>query len=130
MDNSKTNTSANAQIDEKELEIAQEEAKEEGRDTFVHKFKKPFEYNGKKYEHFEFDFNSLTGGDSLAVEEEIQREGKGVVVVGAFNSEYLIRIAARACLEPISYDAFKYMSLFDYNKIRDRTRNFLLRSEQ
>ena len=117
-------------IDEEELEIAQEEAKEEGRDTFVHKFKKPFEYNGKKYEQFEFDFNSLTGGDSLAVEEEIQREGKGVVVVGAFNSEYLIRIAARACLEPISYDAFKYMSLYDYNKIRDRTRNFLLRSEQ
>jgi len=128
MDNLNPNT-ANAPIDEKELQIAEEEAKV-SKDTFVHKFKKPFEYNGKSYEQFEFDFSSLTGGDSLAVEEELQREGKGVVVVAAFNSEYLIRIAARACLEPISYDAFKYMSLFDYNRIRDRARSFLLRSEQ
>lgn len=129
MANPNVNTPANAPIDEKELEIAQEEAKQ-GKDTFVHKFKKPFEYNGHKYEQFEFDFSSLTGGDSLAVEEELQREGKGVVVVAAFNSEYLIRIAARACTEPISYDAFKFMSLFDYNRIRDRARSFLLRSEQ
>lgn len=124
----KTNSAA-APIDEKELAIAEEEAKK-STDTFVHKFKKPFEYNGKEYEQFEFDFSSLTGGDSLAVEEELQKEGKGVVVVAAFNSEYLIRIAARACLQPISYDAFKYMSLFDYNRIRDRARSFLLRSEQ
>lgn len=124
----KTNT-ANDLIDEKELAIAEEEAKG-SKDNFVHKFGKPFEYNGKKYDQFEFDFQSLTGGDSLAVEEELQREGKGIVVVAAFNSEYLIRIAARACLQPISYDAFKYMSLYDYNKIRDRVRSFLLRSEQ
>jgi hypothetical protein len=124
-----TNTTEAQAIDEKELEIAKEEAKE-GKDTFVHMFKKPFEYNGQKYEQLEFDFGSLTGGDSLAVEDELQREGKGVVVVAAFNSHYLIRIAARACVQPISYDAFKYMTLYDYNKIRDRARSFLLRSEQ
>jgi len=124
----KTNT-ANALIDEKELAIAEEEAKR-SKDTYVHKFARPFEYNGKKYEQFDFDFGSLTGGDSLAVEDEMQREGKGVAIVAAFNSDYLIRIAARACLQPISYDAFKYMSLFDYNKIKDRARSFLLQSEQ
>lgn len=120
----------NEQLDEKEVEIAQEEAKKEEDSGFNYKLKKPVQYNGKEYMELYFDFNSLTGGDALDVEDEMQRQGKGTVVVAAFNSEYLIRISARACREKVGADIFRYMSLFDYNRIRDRARNFLLRAEQ
>lgn len=119
-----------AEINEKELNVAQEDAQTDTDDTFVHKLRKPIEYNGTRYTWLEFDFDSLTGADSLEVEEEIQRTGKGTVIVAAFNSEYMIRIAARACKQPIGSDAFKRMGLNDYNRIRDRVRGFLLRSEQ
>ncbi len=118
------------QLDEKEVAIAQEEAKKDEQTGFAYKLRKPVEYNGKKYTELHFDFDSLTGGDALDVEDEMQRQGKGTVVVAAFNSEYLIRISARACRETVGADIFRYMSMFDYNRIRDRARNFLLRAEQ
>ena len=117
-------------FDDKELEQAEAEAAQEEVVDYVHKFKKPLMYNGVEYAELHFNFDDLTGADSLEVEKEMQRTGQGVVIAGAFNSEYMIRIAARACQEPIGADAFKTMRLFDYNKIKDRVRNFLLRSEQ
>lgn len=117
-------------IDEKELKVAEEEAQKLTDSTFSFKLRKPLNYLGKTYEEFHFDFDSLTGADALDVEEEMQKEGLPVVVVAAFNSEYLIRIAAKACSEPIGSDAFRYCSLYDFNKIKDRMRGFLLASEQ
>ena len=123
-------TNENKAFDEKELEQAEAEAAKDEIVDYVHKFKKPLMYNGVAYEELHFNFDDLTGADSLEVEKEMQRTGQGVVIAGAFNSEYMIRIAARACQEPIGADAFKVMRLFDYNKIRDKVRSFLLRSEQ
>ena len=117
-------------FDEEELEQAEAEAAQDNVADYVHTFKKPLEYNGVKYSELHFNFDDLTGADSLEVEKEMQRTGQGVVIAGAFNSEYMIRLAARACAEPIGADAFKAMRLFDYNKIKDKVRNFLLRSEQ
>lgn len=116
-------------VDEKELNAAKEEAKQDKPGAFNYKLKKPINYNSKEYTELNFDFSILTGKDSLEVEAELIAQGKGAVVVAALNTEYIIRIAARACAEPIGSDAFLTMSLFDFNKIKDKTRNFLLRSE-
>jgi hypothetical protein len=58
----------------------------------------------------------------------MQAMGKALVVP-TFSGEYLIRMAAKACTEPIGADAFEIMSIADYNKIRSAARSFLLRSE-
>lgn len=116
-------------VDEEELNAAKEEAKKDNPGAFTYAMKKPLNYNGKEYKELTFDFSILTGKDSLDVENELMAQGKGAVVVAALNTEYIIRIAARACMEPIGSDAFLTMSLFDFNKIKDKTRNFLLRSE-
>ena len=75
----------------------------------------------------DFDFNKLTGQDSLSIENELQALGKPVIVA-EMSGEYLIRMAARACSVKISADDLAAMPLGDYNKIRSRARSFLLRS--
>ena len=113
---------------EEELNQAKAASKK-AENLFTLKFKKPFTYESVEYDELQFDFESLTGKDSLEVEAELARRGTQVAVP-AFSGEYIIRIAARACTAPIGYDAMLMMSLRDYNKIRSRARNFLMASEQ
>lgn len=100
--------------------------------TYVHKFKKPFTClvgkDQRTFEELTFDFDKLTGRDSLAIENELQALGKPVIVA-EMSGEYLIRMAARACSEKVSADDLMSMPLSDYNKIRSRARSFLLRLE-
>ena len=116
--------------EKKEQEVIQdktaEEKAEEGKS--IYKFKKPMEYNGRTYETLTYDLDGLTGQDSMDVEEELVRLRKGVVIEGSLNTDYIIRIFCKACAEPIGADAFKRMSLTDYNRIKTLTRNFLLAS--
>lgn len=114
-------------INEEELKQAEEEAKN-AKGMFVLRFKKPISYNGKEYSELAFDFEALTGRDSLDVEKELTRSGTQIVVP-AFNGEYLVRIAARACTTRVGYDVVYNMSIIDYNKLRSAVRNFLMRSE-
>ena len=114
-------------INEEEFEIAENEANKSAL-IYIHKFRKPFEYNGKTYNELIFEWDKLTGRDGLAIENEMQQLGKAVIVP-TFSGEYLIRMAAKACTIPIGADAFENMSLSDYNKIRSAARSFLLNSE-
>lgn len=114
-------------VDEDEFSIAEQEAVESGL-SYTHTFKKPFEYQGKTYTSLTFNWDDLTGRDGLAIENEMQSMGKAVIVP-TFSGEYLIRLAAKACTEPIGSDAFEYMRIGDYNKIRAAARSFLLKSE-
>jgi len=114
-------------IDEEEFAVAEKEAAE-SEFVYIHKFRKPFEYQGKTYNELTFDWDKLTGKDGLAIENEMQAIGK-VVIVPQFSGEYLIRFAAKACAESIGSDAFEYMKIADYNKIRSAARSFLLKSE-
>jgi len=109
---------------EKEEELALE-----SEDFYKHEFRKPFVYEGKSYETLSFDFGGMTGRAGLEIEDELMTIGK-TAIVPAFNGEYLIRFAAKACSEPIGEDAFKLMSYGDYNKITRQARNFILRSER
>ena len=115
------------EVDAEELAIAKQEAKDSNA-IYTHKFRTPFLYNGKSYEELRFDWDSLTGRDSLSVEAELQALGIAVVVP-AFSGPYMMRIAAKACTEMIGADAFEMMRLSDYNRIRSAVRSFILASE-
>lgn len=122
-----SNETMNPIIDDEEFAAAQKAA-EKSDYIYTHKFKKPFEYQGKTYNELTFDWGKLTGKDGLAIENELQQLGKPVIVP-QFSGEYLVRLAARACTVPIGSDAFETMKLADYNKIRSAARSFLLKSE-
>lgn len=92
------------------------------------KLKNPITYNGEEYTELTFDFDALTGADSLAIEDELMSLGKSAIVP-ALSSEYLIRFAAKACKEPIGSDIFLSMSVRDYQRVRNAAKNFLLNLE-
>ena len=94
---------------------------------FTHKFTKPFTYEGRTYEELTFDLEQLTGRDSKLIENELRATGH-IVLVPAFDSDYLIRVCARACTEKIGWDALEAMPISDYNTIKNKARNFITRS--
>lgn len=109
------------------MAVAEAEA-EASKDIYVHNFATPFSYDGETYDTLTFNWGSLTGRDGLAIENELQSQGKPVIIP-TLSGEYLIRMACRACDKPIGSDAFEVMRLSDYNKIRSSARSFLLKSE-
>lgn len=123
-------------ISEEELSAAQSEAETENKEMSADNgkrimiLKKPIEKMGTVYRELHFDFDKLTGKDSLEVEEEIETITKLTVVAPALNLEYLIRISARACDEPIGRDDIVNMNLSDFNHVRNIARNFMLRSDR
>ena len=123
-------------IDEEELTAAQEEAEKDDAQKTVDTgkriviLKRPIERIGTVYKELHFDFEKLTGKDSLEVEDEIEKTTHLTVVAPALNLEYLIRISARACDEPIGRDDILNMGLSDFNHIRNMARNFMLRSDR
>lgn len=116
-------------FDQKEYDEAVAQAKADNASVYTHVFKKPFVYDGKEYSKLHFDFDKLTGADSLNVEDELSAQGI-MVMVPTFSGQFLIRIAARACQEKIGVDGFLRMRIADMNRIRTKTRNFMLDSEQ
>lgn len=92
--------------------------------VYTHKFSRPFDYEGRTITELSFDFDSLTGRDSLAVEAELRASGLPVVLK-SFDGGYLVRMCARACTdEGISHDVFDVMPVKDYNKITGVSRRF------
>lgn len=113
-------------------------AEEGNTSAYVHKLKKPFTFEGCTIEELSFDFDRLTGNDSLAIEDELQAMNKPVIVP-TFSGQYLIRMAARACTTTlttpdgksrrIGVDVIQALPIVDYNRIRSKARTFLLASE-
>ena len=127
-------------VNEAEFAAAETAAKAEEGNTsaYVHKLKKPFTFEGCTIEELSFDFDRLTGNDSLAIEDELQAMNKPVIVP-TFSGQYLIRMAARACtttlttpdgkIRRIGVDVIQALPISDYNRIRSKARTFLLASE-
>lgn len=127
-------------VNEAEFAAAETAAKDEEGNTsaYVHKLKKPFTFEGCTIEELSFDFDRLTGNDSLAIEDELQSMNKPVIVP-TFSGQYLIRMAARACTTTlttpdgrarrIGADVIQALPIGDYNRIRSKARTFLLTSE-
>ena len=61
---------------------------------------------------------------------EIEKTTGLTVVAPALNLQYLIKISARACDEPIGSDDIFHMNLSDFNHVRNMARNFMLRSDR
>lgn len=125
---SEKNAKVETKINAEEFAVAEKEAAN-SMEVYTHTFAKPFEYEGKKHTELTFDWGSLTGEDSLAIENEMSALGKPLIAP-EFSGEYLIRMAARACTTKIGSDVMSAMPLADYNKIRNKARSFLLRSGQ
>ena len=102
--------------------------------TYTHTFKRPFSYNGNTFDSMTFDFDALTGNDSLAIENEMLAHGK-TLVLPAYTGEYLTGMAARACTERsadgkriVGTDTIRALPLGDFQAICGRARTFLLRA--
>lgn len=114
-------------IEAEELEHAEEAAKT-AEDLYKLKLRKTLTYDGVEYSELEFDFDGLTGADSLAIEQEINRAGLQLAVP-AFSGEFIVRMCARACTSPLGKDAWKLLSMRDWHRLRAKARNFMLASE-
>ncbi len=91
--------------------------------TYVHTFKKPFEYEGKKYKTLTFYFERLTGRDVLAIEHEMQENGE-FALDPILSRTFQCKMAAKA--GRIGSDALEAMSLRDFNKIAGAAKSFLM----
>lgn len=99
--------------------------KQKEQELYKLEIKKPVEYDGVTYTSLEFDFDALTGDDALNIDEELASLGKSAPVA-AFSTEYLIRMAARACTSPIGADFFRKLSIVQFEQIKNKARSFLL----
>ena len=90
---------------------------------YTHKFAKPTEIMGKKYESLTFYFEELTGDDVENVELELQQ--RNIVVLSAeVSSAFQSAIAAKAA--HMASDEIRRLPLRDYMKIKNAARNFLV----
>ena len=121
------------EINEQELEIAEQAAKKEDANCYTFAFSTPFEFEGESYDKLSFDFGALTAADSLAIEAELTAIGTPAIVP-EFSGDYLIRMAMRACTDrtsknlKIGIDTFMALPMAAYVKIRGKARSFLLRA--
>lgn len=117
-------------IDAKEFDeavAAAKEAAQGGLGQLTVEIREPLVYEGKTYTELHFDFDKLTGADSLAIEAELITLRKATISP-EFSGEFLVRMAARACTEKVNLKVLQGLPIGTFNKIRDRARSFLLLS--
>lgn len=74
-----------------------EELREEAR-SYTHEFARPFTYNGNTVEKLTFQWDRLTGRDSISIDRELSASTGGQGVPN-FGREHMALIAIRACLD-------------------------------
>lgn len=116
-----TNPNETPNMDEINAAVAEDAA---STTQFILHLSKPVMHDGEELTELSFDFDKLTGKDSLAVESELDRLGI-TLIVPAFNGQYLSRLAVRACTKKIGVDVLQRISIRDYSRIRTETRGFL-----
>lgn len=93
------------------------------RNTYVHTFKEPFEYEDKTYKELVFEFGKLKGKDIIAIQNEILARG-GVTTSPELDAEFQSKFAAKAA--GIGSDVIENLPAKDFLRITSRARNFLL----
>ena len=104
---------------------AEKDANTSAADTYIHTFKKPFEYEGKKYTSINFYFGKLTGSAMLSIESEMQAKNE-YAIDPLLSRNFLSKMASKA--GNIPSDVLEAMPLKDFNKITNAARNFLIDS--
>ena len=86
---------------------------------------KPFEFEvvGKKVRHtvLEIPLEEMTGSDMIAVENQLQGEGK-FTMLGDFSKQFQIRLASRALKIPVQI--LERLPLRDFNKVVTAVQGF------
>ena len=102
--------------------------------TYTHVFQEPFTYQGETYEKLTFNWNTLSGKDSVAIERSLLRRNI-TTVLAHFTPEYLAEMAARACtyrnedgFRTITTEVLYELPLLEFRAICDAARRFLLQS--
>lgn len=106
----------------------EEELEETSAGRYVHVFSKPFQWEGKTYGQLVFNFENLTGRDTLAIERELAAKHI-YMVVRALNLDFQMRVAARACESRIGIDMLEALPIRDFEKIMNRVRAFFAAAE-
>ncbi|MCI8921124.1 MAG: phage tail assembly protein [Acutalibacter sp.] len=113
-----------------QVEAALENATDPG--TYTHRLKKPFTFDGKTVEEMHFDFDSLTGADTLAISAEMNRRFKNLVLPH-LSWEFMTLMAVRACTDRdekgirlVNEKLLQALPMRDYNTIVGKVRDFLL----
>ncbi len=106
----------------KKIEAVDEIEKEQN-GKYVHKFKKPFNFEGKEYNEITFDFEKLTGNDMVSVEAEMQSKNE-YALAPEISRSLQSKIAAKA--SGIGSDVIEAMPIGDFNKITNAVRDFLV----
>ena len=91
---------------------------EEDAGIYTHILTTPLTYEGITYKKLTFNWNSLSGRDSVAIERDLLRRGI-TTVMAEFTPEYLTAMAARACTYRSEED-FHTVSGFDSERIKKR----------
>ena len=91
--------------------------------VYIHKFKKPFTHEGKKYETLNFYFENLTGHDMIRIESEMQANNE-YALDPLLSRNFQGKMAARA--SGVGSDVLEAMPLQEFNKITNVARNFLI----
>lgn len=128
-------TTENAKTAAEQAEEMEIQAKTEPNDgSYTHTFKRPYTYQGTTLEELTFDWDSLTGNDYIAIENELLRRGK-TLVTPEFTIEFLCGMAVRACtrrseegFRVLSVDMMGSMPMREFRTICNRARSFLLRA--
>ena len=109
-------------------------AEEPDSERYTHYFKRPFTYEGRTVETLTFDWDTLRGRDSLAIERELRAKNI-TLVVPAYTGEYLVGMAASACVDRteegkrfVGTDMIQAMPLGDFQQITKQARYFLIRA--
>ena len=118
-----------------QIEALEKEAQENPEaSVFTRRLNKPFTYENTTIEALHFDFNSLRGEDTLAIEAELNRRMKNMVLPH-LSWEFMTLMAARACtdrgansLRVVDEKFLKALPMGDYNAIIGAARTFLLLS--
>lgn len=114
-----------AEMTEKEL-IENEAEKTESDSVYVHRFKKPFVWEGETYNEITFDFGSLKGTDLNEVEIEMQSENK-YAPIPEYSIAFVLKIAARAA--GVHSSVIENLPLADANIVRKKARSFFMHGE-
>ena len=85
------------------------------------KLTKPLEYNGKKYEELEYDFDALTGEDLLTAEAEVNAAG-AIVPVMDLSKAYQAAVFARAA--KVDYAMMRKLGAKDFTDATAAVMNF------
>jgi hypothetical protein len=93
------------------------------RGVYVHRFKKPFEYEGRKYETINFYFERLTGDDMLAIETEMQ-DNNEYAIAPEISRKFQCMMASKA--GHVGSDVLRKLPLPEFNKITNEARRFLI----